>query len=210
MKLLKYASTNCIPKNMKIKGICKKEFRSLLELATKESLFIFDSSFYSQIDGVAMGSPLGPTLANAFMCNFEETWIQQYCPKQFLPTCFKRYVDDIFALFEDENQVNKFTHYLNSRHTNIKFKVEKEVDFSISFLVILITKGTSFITSLYRKPTFSGVYLNFKSHVPLVYKKGLISCFLYRIFHLCGNWGIIHEEIKKLKDIFIKMDTLRI
>ena len=33
-----------------------------LRLATKESFFIFDKTFYKQLDGVGMGSPLGPTL----------------------------------------------------------------------------------------------------------------------------------------------------
>lgn len=42
------------------------EFKSLLETATKESLFTSDNQLYIQVDGVAMGSPLGPTFANAF------------------------------------------------------------------------------------------------------------------------------------------------
>ena len=47
----------------------------LLEFATKKSHFIFDGQYYDQIDGVAMGSPLGPVLANIFMCHFEEEWV---------------------------------------------------------------------------------------------------------------------------------------
>ena len=34
--------------------------RKLLEFATKKSHFLFDGKYYDQIDGVAMGSPLGP------------------------------------------------------------------------------------------------------------------------------------------------------
>ena len=37
-----------------------------MSLATKDSHSIFDGTFYKQIDGVAMGSALGSTLANAF------------------------------------------------------------------------------------------------------------------------------------------------
>ena len=47
----------------------------LLEFATKKSHFIFDGQYYDQIDGVAMWSPLGPVLANIFMCHFEESWL---------------------------------------------------------------------------------------------------------------------------------------
>ena len=50
-----------------IQGINKEEFRSLLSLTTKESYFIFNESLYKQKDGVAVGSELGPTVANAFL-----------------------------------------------------------------------------------------------------------------------------------------------
>lgn len=49
--------------------------KDLLEFATKKSHFIFYGQYYDQIDGVAMGSPLGPVLANIFMCHFEESWL---------------------------------------------------------------------------------------------------------------------------------------
>ena len=38
-----------------------------LTLVTKESNFLFDRELYRQVDGVAMGSPLGPTLTNIFL-----------------------------------------------------------------------------------------------------------------------------------------------
>ena len=51
--------------------------KNLLLFATKKSHFVFDGQYYDQIDGVAMGSPLGPVLANIFMCNFEEKWVMK-------------------------------------------------------------------------------------------------------------------------------------
>ena len=191
-------------RNMKIKGLSKNQFKNLLELATKESLFIFDGVCYQQTDGVAMGSPLGPTLANIFLCYYEEIWLSK-CPQQFKPKYYQRYVDDIFLLFNDPSEVNKFEKYMNSRHTNMNFTKEIENNNSLSFLDIRIDKTTNnFDTSIYRKPTFSGVYLNFKSFVPQVYKKGLINCLLFRIYNLCSNWSIIHDEISKIKSILIK------
>ena len=47
-----------------------------------ESLILFDQEFYKQHDGVAMGSPLGPTLANVFLCYHEKIWLQN-CPSEF-------------------------------------------------------------------------------------------------------------------------------
>ena len=49
----------------------------------------------SEIDGVAKGSPLGPT--NICLCHYEEIWLKD-CPPQFKPNFYKRYVDDIFTM----------------------------------------------------------------------------------------------------------------
>ena len=51
----------------------KLDLVDLLRAATKDQLFTFNGQLYEQTDGVAMGSPLGPLLANAFMCSIEET-----------------------------------------------------------------------------------------------------------------------------------------
>ena len=65
--------TNTLFENSeKVEGLSKIEFKELLYLATKESYFIFNGKLYKQVDGVAMGSPLGPTLANAFLVHFEK------------------------------------------------------------------------------------------------------------------------------------------
>ena len=55
-----------------VDGLNKSEFKQLLTLATTESFILFNGSYYRQIDGVAMGSPLGPTLANIFLGYNEE------------------------------------------------------------------------------------------------------------------------------------------
>ena len=53
-------------------NITKPDLVQLLEVATMNQLFQFDGKLYEQIDGVAMGSPLGPLMANAFLCSIEE------------------------------------------------------------------------------------------------------------------------------------------
>ena len=45
-----------------------------------------------------MGSPLGSTLANAFLVHFEKNWSQN-CLSDFKPHYYRRYVNDIFVLF---------------------------------------------------------------------------------------------------------------
>ena len=110
----------------------------MLKLATTESSFIFDNKLYKQIDGVAMGSPLGPTLANVFLCHYEKNWLNE-CPSQFKPVVYKRYVDDIFVLFKSKEHLKLFVNYMNSKHKNIKFTFETEDSNNFPFLDVKIT-----------------------------------------------------------------------
>ena len=93
---------------------------------------MFNNKFYKQIDGVAMGSPLGPALANIFMRNFENKWLKD-CPHSLKPVFYRRYVEDIFVLFSSLDQAEKFKKYLSSKHPNIKFLLEKENEGRLSF-----------------------------------------------------------------------------
>ena len=52
--------------NETVHNLNKDQFKCLLTLATKESDFVFNGELHQQVDNVAMGSPLGPTLANIF------------------------------------------------------------------------------------------------------------------------------------------------
>ena len=151
-----------------------------------------------------MGSPLGPTLANIFLGYWEEIWLEK-CPVQFRPLYYRRYVDDTFLLFSSQSHVKKFLRYMNTRHGNMNFTFETEVENRLPFLDVLVSREAKrLITSLYRKPTFSGLYTNFNSFISEKYKTGLISCLLFRIFTLTVDWTKFHEEVKFLSDIFRK------
>ena len=205
---IKICADRVFQNKKKVKGLLKRHFVRLLTFATKSSFFLFNGTYYSQIDGVAMGSPLGPTLANLFLAYYEEKWLHD-CPVQFKPKFYRRYVDDVFLLFDKRDQVKKFLRYMNSRHKNIKFTYEEEQNDSMSFLDIKITREVGKLTtSVYRKKTFSGVYLNFGSFLPVDYKKGLIATLLHRTYTICSDYGKLHDEIKKLKIIWRKNNFL--
>ena len=157
-----------------IDGITKDYFHDLLTICMSESLVLFDGEYYNQIDGVAMGSPLGPTFTNVFLCFYEQIWLEN-CPVEFKPVIYRRFVDDKFLLFRSYEHVEKFRAHLNCQHPNIKFTSEIEEYNYMSFLDIKLTRElNSFSTSVNRKPTFSGVFTNFDSFIPLSYKTGLI------------------------------------
>ena len=109
-------------KNPNIK-ISRAELKELFQFATSQSHFLFDGNFYDQIDGVAMGSPLGPVLANLFMAVKEKEWLES-CENP--PSFYRRYVDDIFCLMKSEDEANSFLVYLNAKHPDIKFTMEIE------------------------------------------------------------------------------------
>ena len=146
-----------------------------------------------------MGAPLGPTLANVFLCHYEKEWLDS-CPVEFKPKLYKRYVDDIFVMFQSRDHVKKFVDYMNSKHTNIRFAFETEDQNSFSLLDIKIIRNTekeSFETSVY-----SGVFANFKSFIPITYKIGLLETMLFHCFSICFSYEKFHKEIVKLKKIF--------
>ena len=113
-------------------------------------------------------------------------------------------MDDTFLLFTSEDHVKKFHKYINSRHKNMTFTYEIEANNSLAFLDVLITREEGFCTSLYRKPTFSGLYSNYNSFMPDSYKKGLIYTLLHRAFVLCCDWNKFHTEVCFLKKTFRK------
>ena len=114
------------------------------------------------------------------MCSFESKWLRD-CPNDFKPVFYRRYVDDIFALFSSPDHADKFKECLSSKHPNINFSIEKEKDSCLPFLdVNIFRENETFATNVYKKKTFSEVYTNFKSFIPETYKIGLIKSLLFR------------------------------
>ena len=83
--------------------------------------------------------------------------------------------------------------------------LDKENDGCSSFLDINIFREKGkFVTNVYQKKTFSGVYANFNSFIPETYKTGLIKSLLFRCFSLCSDFVDLHHEINILKSILYK------
>ena len=55
----------------------KNEINKLLTIYTKNVHFSFNNDIYVQIDGFAMGSPLGPVIANIFMVELESVVVSK-------------------------------------------------------------------------------------------------------------------------------------
>ena len=53
-----------------VHNLDRNDMRELLTLAAYKACFNFDQVMQRRIDGVAIGSPLDPFLANSFLCHF--------------------------------------------------------------------------------------------------------------------------------------------
>ena len=132
----------------------------LFVFATSQTYFLFNNEVYDQTDGVAMGSPLGPVLANLFMGYHESKWLNSEESSTVL--FYKRYVDDIFCLFKCEADAEHFLNFLNRQHPNIKFTIENEKGNQLPFLDILNDSSSNkLVTSVYRKVTYTGLLTNY-------------------------------------------------
>ena len=91
---------------------------NLTGYSTSEAHFIFNNEIYDQIDGISMGSPVALILATLFIGCHGKYWIEK--AEVVKPTFCKRYVDDIFAMFESKLDAETFYTYLNTKYKNIK------------------------------------------------------------------------------------------
>ena len=180
-------------------NISEKDLTSFFNFATCETHFLFKGKFYDQIDGVAMGSPLAPVLANLFMCHYEKEWLNSY--DVVSPSYYTRYVDDIFSVFNSHDEAKRFFSYLNSRHPNVKFTMETEVHKVIPFLDVLIDNRNNILsTTTYHKLTYSGLLLNFDSFTSRFYKISLIKCLIDRAYKINKTWASFHNDVTKIKE----------
>ena len=98
-----------------------------------------------------MGSPLGPSLADAFLAHHEQNWLDS-CPLEYRPSYYRQYVDDIFVLFKLPDHLKRFQSYLNSCHVNMSFTTETEQNNKISFLDVDVIREQCYSIALYLIP----------------------------------------------------------
>ncbi len=114
-------------------NLTRNELKKLFIICTQESHFQFNGKFYDQIDGVAMGLPLGPLFANVVMSHFARKYMERL--KELGLKTWMRFVDDIHATVGDKEQAIVICMFLNEQHPNIKFTTEHEVKTYCHFLI---------------------------------------------------------------------------
>ena len=176
------------------------EMKQLLETCTKEMHFSYNGTICRQIDGVSMGSPLGPVIANIFMVELEKTLVPQLEESISL---WYRYVDDTFTMIR-KGHVEAVLDRLNGFHPSIKFTFEKEINQSIAFLDVKVIKKIdgSFDTDIHRKPTDTNVYVSWEAFAPKAWKTGTLKGLVRRALTICSTEEFQTKEISFLKKVY--------
>ena len=182
----------------------REELKKLLQLCTKEMHFQYDGKIYRQVNGVAMGSPLGPVLANIFMVELEKSLVPTMQEEVAL---WFRYVDDTFT-FVKKGCIDQVLMRLNGFHENIKFTFERESGCTIAFLDVKVARNRdgSFVTDIHRKGTDTNIYLNWKSFAPRPWKIGTLKGLIRRAFVICSTQQLQRKEVNFLKNVFTKIN----
>ena len=186
------------------KTVPTKVITTFLALILTLNNFIFNSKFYLQIKGCAMGTICVPPYANIFMAYFKEKFI--YPLIRNATTLYLRYIDDIILIWtKSENELLRFFEKLNQQHPSIKFEMKYSKD-KIEFLDTLIykDKNNNIQTTLYKKPTDRQNYIHSKSAHPFSLKKSIAYSQALRLKRICSTTGEYEKHTENLKKQLIK------
>ncbi|XP_067132446.1 uncharacterized protein [Centruroides vittatus] len=122
------------------KGLMKLMKKYKKEFANQEYKKIIDFNkihFYRQKDGIAMGSVIGPKIADICMTSLDQK-IFQFQGISF----YARYVDDILILYDSNiTTAQNIETYANSLNNDIRFTYEEEKNNEINYLDVTITRN---------------------------------------------------------------------
>ena len=179
----------------------KDTFITLATLASCDVVLATHDGLYRQVDGLAMGSPPAPHLANGWMSQFDNTL-------QGTSSLYTRYMDDILT----ENHKDLTSSRLsdaNSLHSNLRFTLERETNGGLSFLDMRVINNNGALESTwYTKPTDTGLIMNYHALAPKKYKHSVVSGFVHRIYRACSSWHNFHDSLEKAKTINIHHHSL--
>ena len=146
-----------------------------------------------------MGSPVSAVVANLYMEFFEEVALRSAPVK---PRLWKRYVDDTCCIVK-KGTAEVLLEHLNRIRPSIQFTLELEKDRTLPFLDTHLRRkvdGTLDVT-VYRKPTHTDRYLNFRSHQPNHVRRGLVRCLYDRARKVITSPDSLRREEKHLENV---------
>ncbi|KAJ8039742.1 hypothetical protein HOLleu_13841 [Holothuria leucospilota] len=181
-----------------ISGILK-----MSELVLFKNVFEFNSEYFLQMSGTAIGTKMAPAYGNIFMSVFERDLLSGSCNQ---PYVWLRYIDDVFVIWtHGEAKLNEFLSYINSFNPSIQFTWEYARD-CVNFLDVSISvdTGGTITADLYVKPTDTHQYLLASSCHPNHTKRSIPYSQALRILRICSNLETARLRCSELADSLVK------
>ena len=167
-------------------AIPQDKFLDLVHLVLTTAWYIFNSQFYQQTDGVAIGGPASSTTAEIYMQAYERIVITTALHP---PKVWERFVDDVYSILK-RTHLENFFHHIKNLHQNITFTMEEESNGELAFL-----------DTLYRKPTHTNQYLYYNSHHQTSCKESVASPLFNRAYSIITNKDDLHKENARIKQV---------
>ena len=165
-------------------------------MVLENNCFQFLNSYYKQVNGTAMGSPMAPAYSNIFMSYLWENKIAPNLP--ITPIWLRRYMDDIITILTDDDAHVPLETYLNSCHPRVKFTVSTPSQ-SVPFLDTLTQITDNKIhTDLYTKPTDSHRYISPKSNHPPHTFESIVYGQTLRLRRICSTTETFAKRASEL------------
>ena len=185
--------------------ISRSEMKEMFALCTKNFHFTYNRKIFVQTDGVTMGSPLGPVLADIFMTELEKTLLPGIYIRYI--KFWRRYVDDTIS-YVKIGSIKHVLCLLNSFYENIQFTFESEGKGTLPFLDVLSCRnGRELTTTIYRKKTNDDVYLNWSTFAPFSWKQGKLRTLVQRAYLVFSTETYLKEELTHLEKVFIEKNN---
>ena len=171
----------------------KRTLKKLILDACKKTAFSFNNVIYEQVDGVSMGSSLGPVLANIIMTELETAIVDNLFNTGIIKF-YVRYVDDTLVLAKPED-FDEILSQLNSFDENLRFTIDSFDDNNVHFLDLKIDETK---TDLFFKPTHTGQYCHFTSQSPWRLKTAWVKALFHRANKICSSDAALKKQISRI------------
>ena len=153
----------------------RSTLKKLIKDTCMKAAFSYNNKLYKQIDGVSMGSSLGPVLANIIMTELEKIVVSDLINSGLIKF-YIRYVDDTLLLAK-EDDIDNIVQQFNAFDDNLKFTIDKFTDNNVHFLDIKIDRNE---TDLFYKITHTGQYIDFTSQAPWKLRTARVKALYHR------------------------------
>ena len=173
----------------------------LLRFCLKSAEFQYDGTHYRQLEGVFMGSPVSPVIADIFMEELEDKVFDCTVGKA-PPRLWKRFVDDVLSVIL-KTEVHNYLVFLNEQHPRVRFTMEVETEGSLPFMDVLFSRKEDGKLSrkVYRKPTHTDRYLQFDSHHPIAVKSGIVKGLVERAIQVSSDTEAKERELSHISEV---------